>query len=132
MITPGVFQDRIGAALDRRRFYRLNKAVQTEIRIQGQETPVRAETADISLGGCYVEMAITLEVGTALRLVLWLGHKKVEINAKVVMRHPQFGNGIEFDKMSDDSRAKLRAFLNSIEGRREVVSAWIAQPGSVV
>lgn len=132
MIKSGVFQNCIEVALDRRRFHRLRKAVQTEIRIQGEETPIHVETADISMGGCYVEMAITLEVGTPLRLVLWLGHKKAEIDGRVATRHPQFGNGIEFCKMADDTRSKLQSFLDNAVGRQEMVRTWIPQAGSVV
>lgn len=114
MITASVFQDCVqAAALERRRFQRLKKAVQAELRLAGSETPIRAETADVSAGGCYIEMALTLEIGTLMTLVLWLGHKKLVLDAKVVTRHMHFGNGIEFGKMSVESRNRLLHFLES-------------------
>jgi c-di-GMP-binding flagellar brake protein YcgR len=105
------------AAFERRRFQRLKRAVQTELRVQGSESPIRAETADISAGGCYIEMGVTLDLGTPLKLVLWLGHKKLQLDAKIVTRHPQFGNGIEFGKMSETSKHLLQAFLDNAEVR---------------
>lgn len=75
--------------------------------------PIRVETADISMGGCHVEMAVTLDVGTALNIVLWLGHEKLAIAGRVVTRHLLFGNGIEFDNMSQDLRQRLQRFLEA-------------------
>lgn len=116
MITPSVYQTSLKkAAFERRRFQRLKRSVQTELRAQGSETPVRTETVDISMGGCYIEMALTFEVGTLLKLVLWLGHKKLSVDAKVVTRHPQFGNGIEFGKMPEVSLNLLKTFLENAE-----------------
>lgn len=112
MITATLIQDCLQpAALERRRFHRLKKAVQVELRDQDGDSPIRAETADISAGGCYVEMAVTLEIGAALKVVLWLGHKKLRLDAKVVTRHPQFGNGIEFSRMPEEARTLLLCFL---------------------
>ncbi len=73
---------------------------------------MRLETADISLGGCYLELAITLEVGTLLNVALWLGDDKLAIVGKVVTRHSLFGNGIEFISMSQGSRHKLQFVLD--------------------
>jgi hypothetical protein len=84
MITASAFQDGVASVLcDRRQFQRLHVAVQTELRVQGNEMPIRVETADISMCGCYVEMAVTLDVGTALNIILWLGHEKLAIAGRV-------------------------------------------------
>jgi hypothetical protein len=114
MITASAFQDDVASALcERRQFQRLHMAVQTELRVQGNEMPIRVETADISMCGCYVEMAVTLEVGTALNIILWLGHEKLAIAGRVVTRHPLFGNGIEFNTPPQDSRQRLQLFLDA-------------------
>ncbi len=72
MVTAMVFQDCVASApCERRQFQRLHISVRTELRVQGNEMPIRVETADISMGGCYVEMAVTLDVrdGAEHRLV---------------------------------------------------------------
>jgi hypothetical protein len=56
-------------------------------------------------------MAVTLAVGTALDIVLWLGPEKTVLSGRVVTSHPQFGNGIEFTLFSGDSQHRLQDFL---------------------
>jgi hypothetical protein len=72
---------------------------------------MRLETSDLSLGGCYVEMALTLDIGTRLDIVLWLHGRKLSTRGVVVTRHPQFGNGIEFVGLFSENEHRLRAFL---------------------
>jgi c-di-GMP-binding flagellar brake protein YcgR len=62
---------------ERRRHLRLQVPLQVEIRPAWIDVPMRLETADVSLGGCYVEMALTLDVGTKLEMVIWLGEHKM-------------------------------------------------------
>jgi c-di-GMP-binding flagellar brake protein YcgR len=100
---------------ERRRSQRLQVAVQIEIRPAGTDVPMRLETTDISLGGCYVEMALTLDVGTELDIVLWIDQKKLSTRGVVVTRHPQFGNGIQFERMSTENAGLLLCFLDSHE-----------------
>ncbi len=87
-------------------------SIQIELRENGSDVPIRAQTTDISVGGCYIQMGLTLPVGTALNLVLWLDSEKLAAKGKVVTCHPQFGNGIEFIDIAPDSRMKLKKFLD--------------------
>ena len=98
---------------DRRRSIRVQVAAQIEIRPANSDVPMRLETTDLSLGGCYVETTLPFEVGTHLELVLWLNQQKVTTRGVVVTRHPQFGNGIEFTGMSTENADRLGAFLDS-------------------
>lgn len=100
------------SALERRSFPRVPIAVQVELTVAGNPAPIRLATSDLSAGGCYVQMALTLEVGTRLNVVLWLGKEKLSLEGKVVTRHPQFGNGIEFTGVSCNIRAYLQRFLD--------------------
>ena len=96
---------------ERRKYARTKASVQLELRTEASDVPIRVETTDISVTGCYVEMSITLEVGTKLAIGLWLGNRKVTTAATVVTRHPQFGNGIEFLDMVEQDRSALRQYL---------------------
>ena len=100
---------------ERRRYLRVEVAVQIELRPSGTNVPMRMETADVSLGGCYVEMGMTLEEGTKLDIILWLDQKKLCTKGVVVTRHPQFGNGIQFERLSSENEALLLNFLDSHE-----------------
>ncbi len=104
---------------ERRRYPRVKTAVQVELRTEDSAAPLRVETSDISPTGCYVEMSMTLAVGSRLSIVLWLGGEKVTAKGVVRTQHPQFGNGIEFVGMSTGDRDKLVRHLDSISNKNK-------------
>jgi c-di-GMP-binding flagellar brake protein YcgR len=107
-------------AAERRQYSRIQMAIQIELRPDGTNVPIRLQTSDFSLGGCYVEMALTLEVGTRLDIVLWLGQQKITMRGIVVTRHPQFGNGISFLSVSPENEERLRSLLEVHDGSGHV------------
>jgi c-di-GMP-binding flagellar brake protein YcgR len=113
MSTLQVVQNYAAAALaERRRFQRLRAAIQIEIRVDGSNSPIRAETSDISVGGCYVEMAMTMDKGSDVQVTLWFDNQKLVTRGRVVTKHPQFGNGIEFTGISRESQDRLSYFVD--------------------
>lgn len=100
---------------DRRKYPRIKAAIPIEFKAEGVAVASHAETADLSLSGCYVEMSFTLAVGTKLDLVLWVEDERLATRAIVVTHHPQFGNGIEFVDMPQEDQGKLAHFLKSRE-----------------
>ncbi len=100
-------------AEERRRFPRVVVALQVEVRLKDTDMPLRSQTTDISMGGCYVEMPLTLEIKSQVDMLFWLGGQKVRAKGVVVTRHPQFGNGIEFTSMSQEGQSRLRRYLDS-------------------
>jgi len=104
---------------ERRKYPRVKVAIPIEFKAEGASVASHAETADLSLVGCYVEMSFTLPVGTKLELVLWVENERLAAKGVVVTHHPQFGNGIEFMEMSGEDRAKLASFVKSCEAEFE-------------
>jgi PilZ domain len=104
---------------ERKRCPRVKTAVQLELRPEGSAAPLRVETSDISATGCYVEMNMTLAVGSRLAIVLWLEGEKVAAEGVVRTQHPQFGNGIELVGMAMGDRDKLVRRLESISNKNE-------------
>jgi len=100
---------------DRRAYPRTKVSVPTEIHLPNKETPMREQTSDLSLGGCYVKTTVTIPVGTKLDVGLWLGKEKVVISAIVVTCYPNIGNGIQFLAMPSSDRDRVRRFLESEE-----------------
>lgn len=100
---------------ERRKYPRAKAAIPIEFKPEGAAVASRAETADLSLSGCYVEMSFTLPVGTKLDLVLWVEEHRLPTKGIVVTHHPQFGNGIEFVDISQEDQGKLAHFLKSCE-----------------
>ncbi len=96
---------------ERREHARLKVSVPVELRAKASEIPVRFHTADLSLGGCYIEMMFTLEIGTDLDMTLEIGDSTLLAAGKVVTRDQNVGNGIRFTRMLPEDHEELDRFL---------------------
>ncbi len=99
---------------DRRGYPRLKSANSVEVYPDGQTSPIRARTADLSLGGCYVEMSNPLAKGTKLRIGLWVKETKLWAIGEVVTSTPGFGIGVRFIEMPELDRNQLKQYLDGI------------------
>lgn len=105
------------AAADERRLHpRFTAQVQIELRQEANDIPIRAETSDLSGGGCYVQVSQTLPPGTDVQGKLWLDGSAVKFQGRIVTRHPQFGNGIIFLQFDGDGERVLRSYLGALAG----------------
>ncbi len=101
---------------ERRRHPRKKIAVEVEIQLEGSAAPIRTRVADLTIDGCYLEMMFTLEMGTELKITLWINQVKVNTGGRVVTRFRNLGNGIEFTEMSLEDRSRLEQFLAAAQG----------------
>jgi hypothetical protein len=99
----------------KRQFPRFKAALPVELRQPGASSPVRAQTGDICLGGCYVEMTSTQQVSKEVEITLWIGQEKVVAKGVVVSNHPSFGNGIKFTQVPEDGKLRLQKFVESLD-----------------
>lgn len=97
-------------AADRRRFPRFECKASVEVRLSSG-SPVRGNLADLSLGGCYIEMMIPLPVSTPLDLVIWLESGKLATPGLVTSSHAGFGVGVKFIGMGKPERQLLEQYL---------------------
>jgi hypothetical protein len=67
------------------------------------------------LSGCFVEMMFTLDIGTKLKIDIWVSDVKVSTEGTVVTRLRNLGNGIQFTKLGPEDRARLKQFLTAAE-----------------
>jgi hypothetical protein len=104
---------------ERRKYPRAKIAIPIEFKPESAAVASRAETADLSLAGCYVEMSFTLPVGTKLDVMLWVEDERLPGKGIVVTHHPQFGNGIEFLEISAQDKDKLAHFLKKCAAASE-------------
>ncbi|MEP6643771.1 MAG: PilZ domain-containing protein [Acidobacteriaceae bacterium] len=102
--------------VERRKHPRLKHAGSVELHMEGTAV-VWGKTADISLGGCFVEMAIPLKKGTVLKIGLWVAEVKLWATARVVSSTPGYGIGLQFTEMSPKDAEPLQAFLAQIRPR---------------
>lgn len=100
---------------DRRQHQRFKIRAPIEFHPEGSTT-LRTATADLSLGGCYLEMMFTFPIGTVLELALQVG-QTVRSKAVVVTRELQVGNGIQFiDLAPVDRNAILKYMDDAMKG----------------
>jgi len=99
---------------DRREYRRLKVSVPVEIQIDAGGRRIRGDTADLSLGGCYIETVFPFPIGTDLAVQLSI-ETTVLIAATVVTCYPQVGNGIKFIRMLPEDREALKAFLEAAQ-----------------
>jgi hypothetical protein len=97
-----------------RKHPRFKAAIPVEVRPPGASLPLRAQTSDICLGGCYVEMTSTQTVSREVDITLWLGATKVQAHGVVVSNHPAYGNGIKFTQVGYEGLARLQEFVESL------------------
>ena len=97
-----------------RQYPRFKAALPVELRQPGASAPFRAQTGDICLGGCYVEMTSTQQVSKEVEITLWVGQEKVVARGVVVSNHPSFGNGIKFTYVPEEGKARLQHFVESL------------------
>ena len=96
---------------DRRKHERFKIRVPIEFCAEGSKT-LRTATADLSLGGCYLEMMFTFPVGTILEVTLQVG-RTVDAKAIVVSRDLQVGNGIQFMEMPPADQDAVREYVEN-------------------
>jgi c-di-GMP-binding flagellar brake protein YcgR len=104
---------------EKRNHPRLKVRVPVELRPEATETPIRGETADLSLGGFYIEMMFTLEIGTQVDITLQAGDSTLLAAGEVVTCDRTVGNGIRFLRMLPDDREELDRFLQAVEAKQD-------------
>jgi hypothetical protein len=97
---------------ERRSSPRLKLKVPLEIYTEEGASPIRGNTSDLNLSGCYIETIFPFAVGTRLELKLQLDTTLL-IMAAVVTCDPQVGNGIRFFRMLPEDFEALRAYLEA-------------------
>jgi hypothetical protein len=73
-----------------------------------------ATIADLSVGGCYVEMAIPLPRGTKVKVGIWIGESKSWADGEVAYSTPGFGTGVKFERISEVDLERIRQYLGTI------------------
>jgi hypothetical protein len=99
---------------DRRLPPRYTVQVQIELRLEGSDVPMRLATTDLSRAGCYIELMMPLPVGTHLQAALWLDGHVIVVQGRVITCHPQYGNGMIFEKFEGQAEQFPQPCLDGI------------------
>ena len=99
---------------ERRQYARMKCSNSIQLHPEGEAAPIWGKAADLSTGGCFVEMPMPLNKGTKLKVGLWLNQTKLMLTGKVVNSRPGYGIGIQFIEVQPQDAENLRQFLKSI------------------
>src|SRR6201981_1966644 len=77
-----------------RKFPRVKVSLPIEARHVLENYPRRGQTANVSEGGCYIEMVQTLEPPTCVDVVLWLNKEKSMAGAGAGSRQRHLRTGV--------------------------------------
>jgi PilZ domain-containing protein len=80
----------------------------------GVAFPIWAKVADLSLGGCYLELVFTIPRGTSVTLRLTVLNQTFAAKGVVVTFHPGVGNGFRFLEIAPDEKEVLCKLMDEI------------------
>jgi len=92
------------------------------------DPPIRCQLTDMSLGGCYLEMASPFPASS--RVTLSMRAAAVEVRAQGVVRvmHPDKGMGVEFTQATPEHRAAVEKFLEVLNENRTLLPELLVEP----
>jgi hypothetical protein len=100
-------------AKEHRQHQRVPCKLGAELYMQGSEAPVWVDVADISVGGCFVEMPSLSTDVDRLKMIVWANDIKLAVQGAVVSRSPGFGVSIKFTEITEEVRQHLQRFVQS-------------------
>ncbi len=80
----------------------------------GVAFPIWAKVADVSMGGCYVELVFAIPRGSIVDVSLTINNKTFAAKGKVVTSHPGVGIGIRFSHISPEDQKILADLLEEL------------------
>src|ERR1700683_4403227 len=95
---------------ERRQFPRRICAISAELTADGYSVGIPVKIADISLGGCYIEMFSPLPRNSLVEISCKLDDATLQMSGKVRSSQMGFGMGIAFTSMSPEHFEKLKTF----------------------
>jgi hypothetical protein len=96
--------------------------------IEPDDPPAACKLTDLSLGGCYLEIASPFPMGT--RVILTMRAAKLESRAEGLVRvmHPEIGMGVEFVRSTGQQRDHLEKFIHALRHSNGVQPELVVEP----
>jgi hypothetical protein len=88
----------------------------TEVEEPQTQAKISGRTADLGMGGCYVDAMTTFPVGTEVCVRIKRGGKKFEADAKVLYGKPGMGMGMAFLGMGQEEKSLLELWIRELSG----------------
>ncbi len=92
------------------------------------DPPIRCQLTDLSLGGCYLEIASPFPASSRVALSMRAGGVEVRAQGVVRIMHPDKGMGIEFTQATPEHRAAVEKFLGVLNENRTLMPELLVEP----
>jgi c-di-GMP-binding flagellar brake protein YcgR len=92
------------------------------------DPPIRCQLTDLSLGGCYLEMASPFPAASRVTLSMRAGAVEVRAQGVVRIMHPDKGMGVEFTQTTPEHRAAVEQFLGVLTENRTLLPELLVEP----
>ena len=102
------------SGVEKRRTPRFKCEGSAELRQEDSDVRTWATFKDISMHGCYVEMAGSYPVGTVVNVKLEANGFQVHAQGSVRVSYPGLGLGIAFQNMAEEERGRLKELVRTI------------------
>lgn len=92
------------------------------------DPPLRCKLTDLSLGGCYLEIASPFPVRTKIVLSMRVSQLELRVEGVVLVMHPEVGMGIQFKQNTSEQRNHVEKFIHALMGAADVLPELLAEP----
>ena len=91
-----------------------------QVRAANSEFSTWATINDISLGGCYIEVAATIPQETLLHMNLEINGIRFQAKGKVRATYPMLGAGVKFIEFAAEDRARIQEVISALAASAKV------------
>ena len=92
------------------------------------DPPIRCRLTDLSLGGCYLELASPFPVLSRVALSMRAAGAEMRAQGLVRVMHPDKGMGVEFAQTTPEHRTDVGKFLSVLSENRTLVPELFVEP----
>lgn len=96
--------------------------------VEPDDPPIRCQLTDLSLGGCYLEIASPFPASSRVALSMRAGGVEVRAQGVVRIMHPDKGMGIEFTQAMPEHRVAVGKFLGVLNENRTLLPELLVEP----
>lgn len=96
------------------------------------DPPIRCQLTDLTLGGCYLDIASPFPVSTRVTISMRASGTELKTEGVVRVMHPEKGMGVEFTQTTPEHRALLEKFLSLLTDNSSVLPELLVEPEGLV
>jgi len=95
------------------------------------DPPAPCKLTDLSLGGCYLEIASPFPLQTRVLLTMKIAQLEVQVQGVVRVMHPEIGMGVEFKQSTSRQKESVEKFIHALMNSNGVAPELLVEPDSL-